>query len=326
MNNEGISLIDTKKGIPRLNFRFDKDYPEDFLKIGSGDFIKKRTGDIDVIYLAHKFMSEADVINQLSNYINQTDINANPTINAKIAQNPDLFFTYKKEIRKAIKNLSNTDYISFTGKDIQSVKSLIQRGILDFNNRINNIKDYDLIITVPSQAPLNQMIINEFKSYIDTKKTLVIDDFLLKNRIKDIRWDNNEYLEVEEREGKNPEQIVKVRKMRDIMLKSIYSKGNLNKDFQVKMVTKPSLRRYFNKFMHINDVLDEQLFLKINNGKILIIDDSFGSGVTMREAARSIKHLNPKTVDAFILLHDYAPSAKKTSWLLEKVDVGYIHD
>ena len=29
MNNEGISLIDTKKGIPRLNFRFDKDYPED---------------------------------------------------------------------------------------------------------------------------------------------------------------------------------------------------------------------------------------------------------------------------------------------------------
>ena len=31
MNNEGISLIDTKKGIPRLNFRFDKDYPEDFI-------------------------------------------------------------------------------------------------------------------------------------------------------------------------------------------------------------------------------------------------------------------------------------------------------
>ncbi len=62
----------------------------------------------------------------------------------------------------------------------------------------------------------------------------------------------------------------------------------------------------------INDKLDEQLFLKINNGKILIIDDSFGSGVTMRESARAIKHLNPKTVDAFILLHDYAPTAKKT--------------
>jgi hypoxanthine-guanine phosphoribosyltransferase len=117
---------------------------------------------------------------------------------------------------------------------------------------------------------------------------------------------------VEEREGKNPEQIAKVRKMRDIMLKSIYSKGNLNKDFQVKMVTKSSLRRYFHKFMHINDKLDEQLFLKINNGKILIIDDSFGSGVTMKESSRAIKHLNPKTVDAFILLHDYAPTAKKT--------------
>ncbi len=77
------------------------------------------------------------------------------------------------------------------------------------------------------------------------------------------------------------------------------------------MVTKPSLRRYFNKFMHINDKLDEQLFLKINNGKILIIDDSFGSGVTMKEAARAIKHLNPKEVDAFILLHDYARSSKK---------------
>ena len=65
---------------------------------------------------------------------------------------------------------------------------------------------------------------------------------------------------------------------------------------------------YYEDFITI----DEQLFLKINNGKILIIDDSFGSGVTMREAARSIKHLNPKTVDAFILLHDYAPTAKKT--------------
>ena len=312
MNNEGISLIDTKKGIPRLNFRFNKDYPEDFIKIGSGNFVQKRSGDVNLIYLAHKFMSEKEVMDELSNYINQTDINANPTINAKIARDPDLFFVYKKEIRRAIKNLSTTDHISFTGKDIENVRMMIKSGILDFNTRINNLKNYDLIITVPSQAPLNQMIISEFKSYINPEKTLVIDDFLLKNRVKHIRWDNDEYLRVEEREGKDPDQIIKVRKMRDIMLKSLYSTVNMNKEFQIKMVTKSSLRRYFHKFMHINDVLDEELFLKINNSNILIIDDSFGSGVTMREAARAIKHLNPKRIDAFILLHDYAASAKKS--------------
>ena len=312
MNNEGISLIDTKKGIPRLNFRFNKDYPEDFIKIGSGNFVQKRSGDVNLIYLAHKFMSEKEVMDELSNYINQTDINANPTINAKIARDPDLFFVYKKEIRRAIKNLSTTDHISFTGKDIENVRMMIKSGILDFNTRINNLKNYDLIITVPSQAPLNQMIISEFKSYINPEKTLVIDDFLLKNRVKHIRWDNDEYLRVEEREGKDPDQIAKVRKMRDIMLKSLYSSVNMNKSFQIKMVTKSSLRRYFHKFMHINDVLDEELFLKINNSNILIIDDSFGSGVTMREAARAIKHLNPKRIDAFILLHDYAASAKKS--------------
>lgn len=312
MNNEGISLIDTKKGIPRLNFRFNKDYPEDFIKIGSGNFVQKRSGDVNLIYLAHKFMSEKEVMDELSNYINQTDINANPTINAKIARDPDLFFVYKKEIRRAIKKLGTTDHISFTGKDIENVRMMIKSGILDFNTRINNLKNYDLIITVPSQAPLNQMIISEFKSYINPEKTLVIDDFLLKNRVKHIRWDNDEYLRVEEREGKNPDQIAKVRKMRDIMLKSLYSSVNMNKEFQIKMVTKSSLRRYFHKFMHINDVLDEELFLKINNSNILIIDDSFGSGVTMREAARAIKHLNPKRIDAFILLHDYAASAKKS--------------
>ena len=312
MKNEGISLIDTKKGIPRLNFRFNKDYPEDFIKIGSGNFVQKRSGDVNLIYLAHKFMSEKEVMDELSNYINQTDINANPTINAKIARDPDLFFVYKKEIRRAIKNLSTTDHISFTGKDIENVRMMIKSGILDFNTRINNLKNYDLIITVPSQAPLNQMIISEFKSYINPEKTLVIDDFLLKNRVKHIRWDNDEYLRVEEREGKDPDQIAKVRKMRDIMLKSLYSSVNMNKEFQIKMVTKSSLRRYFHKFMHINDVLDEELFLKINNSNILIIDDSFGSGVTMREAARAIKHLNPKRIDAFILLHDYAASAKKS--------------
>ena len=312
MNNEGISLIDTKKGIPRLNFRFNKDYPEDFIKIGSGNFVQKRSGDVNLIYLAHKFMSEKEVMDELSNYINQTDINANPTINAKIARYPDLFFVYKKEIRRAIKNLSTTDHISFTGKDIENVRMMIKSGILDFNTRINNLKNYDLIITVPSQAPLNQMIISEFKSYINPEKTLVIDDFLLKNRVKHIRWDNDEYLRVEEREGKDPDQIAKVRKMRDIMLKSLYSSVNMNKEFQIKMVTKSSLRRYFHKFMHINDVLDEELFLKINNSNILIIDDSFGSGVTMREAARAIKHLNPKRIDAFILLHDYAASTKKS--------------
>lgn len=312
MNNEGISLIDTKKGIPRLNFRFNKDYPEDFIKIGSGNFVQKRSGDVNLIYLAHKFMSEKEVMDELSDYINQTDINANPTINAKIARDPDLFFVYKKEIRRAIKNLSTTDHISFTGKDIENVRMMIKSGILDFNTRINNLKNYDLIITVPSQAPLNQMIISEFKSYINPEKTLVIDDFLLKNRVKHIRWDNDEYLRVEEREGKDPDQIIKVRKMRDIMLKSLYSTVNMNKEFQIKMVTKSSLRRYFHKFMHINDVLDEELFLKINNSNILIIDDSFGSGVTMREAARAIKHLNPKRIDAFILLHDYAASAKKS--------------
>ena len=312
MNNEGISLIDTKKGIPRLNFRFNKDYPEDFIKIGSGNFVQKRSGDVNLIYLAHKFMSEKEVMDELSNYINQTDINANPTTNAKIARDPDLFFVYKKEIRRAIKNLSTTDHISFTGKDIENVRMMIKSGILDFNTRINNLKNYDLIITVPSQAPLNQMIISEFKSYINPEKTLVIDDFLLKNRVKHIRWDNDEYLRVEEREGKDPDQIIKVRKMRDIMLKSLYSSVNMNKEFQIKMVTKSSLRRYFHKFMHINDVLDEELFLKINNSNILIIDDSFGSGVTMREAARAIKHLNPKRIDAFILLHDYAASTKKS--------------
>ena len=312
MNNEGISLIDTKKGIPRLNFRFDKDYPEDFISIGSGKYIQKRTGDLNLIYLAHKFMSEKDVMDELSNFVNQIDINANPTINAKISRYPDLFFTYKKEIRRAIKNLSTTNYISFTNKDIENIRTMIKSGIFDFNTRVNNLKNYDLIITVPSQSPLNQMIISEFKSYINSEKTLVIDDFLLKNRVKDIRWDNEEYLRVEEREGKDINKISKVRKMRDIMLKSLYSSINLNKEFQIKMVTKSSLRRYFHKFMHINDVLDEELFLKINNGNVLIIDDSFGSGVTMREASRAIKHLNPKRVDAFILLHDYAASARKS--------------
>ena len=246
-------------------------------------------------------------------YENETDVNGKPTINATIARDPDLFSVYKKQIRKAIKNLTTTEYISLTGKDIQDIRIMINNGIRDYNSRISNIQNYDMIITVPSQAPLNQMIINEFKSYINPNKTLMIDDFLLKNRVKDIRWDNEEYKEVEEREGKNPEQIAKVRKMRDITLRSLYSKINMDKEFQIKMVTKSSLRRYFYKFMHINDKLDEEIFLKVNNGKILIIDDSFGSGVTMREAARSIKHLNPKRIDAFILLHDYAPSSKKTS-------------
>lgn len=310
MNNEGISLADTKKGIPRLIFKFDGTYPTDFIELGSGKFVQKRVGDVNIIYLAHNFMSESDVMSQISNYINQIDINANPTINARIARDPDLFFKYKKEIRRAIKNLSSNEYISLTGKDINDIRIMINNGIRDFNKKVDEISNYDLIITAPSQAPLNQMIINEFKSYINPEKTLVIDDFLLKNRVKDIRWDNEEYLEVEEREGKNPDQIAKVRKMRDITLKSLYSKINMNKEFQVKMVTKSSLRRYFYKFMHINDKLDEQLFLKINNGKVLIIDDSFGSGVTIREAARAIKHLNPKKTDAFILLHDYAPSKK----------------
>jgi hypothetical protein len=67
--------------------------------------------------------------------------------------------------------------------------------------------------------------------------------------------------------------------MRDIMLKSIYSKGNLNKEFQDKDGNQIQFKKIFSiSFMHINDKLDEQLFLKINNGKILIIDDSFGSG------------------------------------------------
>ena len=314
MNNEGISLVDRKVGgVPRLNFKFAKTYPNDFIKLGSGDFVQKRTGDINLIYLAHKFMSQADVMSGLSAYENETDVNGKPTINATIARDPDLFSVYKKQIRKAIKNLTTTEYISLTGKDIQDIRIMINNGIRDYNSRISNIQNYDMIITVPSQAPLNQMIINEFKSYINPNKTLMIDDFLLKNRVKDIRWDNEEYKEVEEREGKNPEQIAKVRKMRDITLRSLYSKINMDKEFQIKMVTKSSLRRYFYKFMHINDKLDEEIFLKVNNGKILIIDDSFGSGVTMREAARSIKHLNPKRIDAFILLHDYAPSSKKTS-------------
>jgi hypothetical protein len=229
MNNEGISLIDTKKGIPRLNFKFDKNYPNDFIQLDTGHFIQKRSGDINLIYLAHKFMSEKEVLDGLSSYINQTD-DGHPTINARIAKHPDLFPIYKKEIRKAIKNLSATDFISLTGKDINNIRLMVNNGIRDFNNRVAIISNYDLIITAPSQSPLNQIIIDAFKSYVNPEKTLIIDNFLLKNRVKDIKWDNEEYMKVEEKESKNPEQIAKVRRMRDIMLKSLYSKGNLNKE------------------------------------------------------------------------------------------------
>jgi len=209
----------------------------------------------------------------------------------------------KTMLRRAIKNLKSTEDVILTSQNIEDIKQLVKNGVSKFNEEHARFSEFDIIIKVPSAAPLNDLIIEEIKKYTDSSKTKIVTDLIFKKQVKDInidfqKWKSERYDNIESQHGK----LVNVSNFFAL-------KRNLKQikddDFQIKSIYPSELRRYVSEFLKFNPHIDRNIFKAIYGGKILIVDDTVGAYKTIRDASELISRAKPKYIYSFALLSDW---------------------
>lgn len=217
----------------------------------------------------------------------------------------------KNSLRTAIKNLKSTNNVILSSLNVDDIKQMVKNGVAKFNNDSETkISDYDLIVKVPSSAPLNDLILNEFTSYTSNNKPKIITDLILKDFIKKVSFDYKKWRQ----DNFKPTMDVSKRRGNLSRLKhSKYALGlkNPDDDFQIKSVDPASYRIYFKDFLRFNPQIDRTIFNAIYGGKILIIDDTFGRGVTIVESVKLLTRAKPSLISTFMLIDDWVASEKK---------------
>ncbi len=209
----------------------------------------------------------------------------------------------KSMLRRAIKNLKSTEHVILTSQNIEDIKQFVKNGVSKFNDEHAPFTAFDIIIKVPSAAPLNDLIIEEIKKYTDPNKTKIVTDLIFKKQIKDInidfqKWKSQKYDNIESQHRK----LVNVSNFFTL-------KRNLKQikddDFQIKSIHPPELRMYVSEFLKFNPHIDRKIFKAIYGGKILIVDDTVGAYKTIRDASELISRAKPKLICSFALLSDW---------------------
>lgn len=188
-------------------------------------------------------------------------------------------------VRTAIKN-----FHSLPSNNQKDILTLINESIKKLNS-VKPLNTFDMVVSVESTAPLNKILIQQFKPYL-RQDTVVVDDLFVKNTIDqvDLNW---EMLDREKSE-KTKEQVL------DLYNKIIKSKQL----FFIKDL-RTGFRRYFINFLKFKDNHQKQTFESIFNKNVLLIDDTVGEVSTFRDMIRLLTEYKPKECFCYAFLKDY---------------------
>lgn len=77
-----------------------------------------------------------------------------------------------------------------------------------------------------------------------------------------------------------------------------------NQPFEIKHLT-TNLRRYVYDFMRIKESERQYAHLWLKGKNILLIDDTIGEGVSIREASNKLAEFGPSSITSFCVIRDY---------------------
>ena len=224
----------------------------------------------------------------------------------------------KNSLRKAIKNLSSVDDRKVSSKNVEEIKEMVRKGLERFNEFSEvKLSEFDVIIKVPSSAPLNDVIIDEIVK-MSGGKPKIVTDLIFKKTLNDIRIDYKDWIKRsydDPRRGWGGREPRRRSDWQKELNKSYFKnfKRNLklfnkDKEFQIKTVSPPEFRRYVKDFLKFNPNIDRNIYKAIYGGKILIIDDTVGAKKTLVESVNLLSTVKPKYIASFALLKDWQAS------------------
>ena len=185
--------------------------------------------------------------------------------------------------RKSIKN--NSSYINPEDKQL-----LINKAVIKFDS-IFDIASYDIIIYPKSSSSLVFEIAKALKA--KSTNTILANDVIVKNKLENIKIDYDKYIS----SAKTPEEAAKRKKDLDNDFKRATKDGN----FQIKKVHQ-FRKGMFSNYMVFDDKVTRQIFNSISNGRVIVVDDIFTTGTTIKEIMSLVNSYTPSEATCFILL------------------------
>ncbi len=188
-------------------------------------------------------------------------------------------------VRTAIKNFNSLPPNSQT-----DILTLINTSIKKLND-VKPLNLFDVMVSVESTAPLNKVLVQQFKPYL-RKDAIIVDDLFVKNTIDqvDLNW---EMLDREKSE-KTKEQVL-----------DLYNKIMKSKQLFFIKDLRTGFRRYFINFLKFKDSHQKQTFESVFNKNVLLIDDTVGEVSTFRDMIRLLTEYKPKECFCYAFLKDY---------------------
>ena len=198
------------------------------------------------------------------------------------------YFTYK--INKKVDKKERVNLLSYIKKNLNQTENydrFINKSVIGlFNNPYLEVRDVDLILIPESSSNLNFDLANKIKSKIPN--SMLVKESFLKNKTEEILIDYKSLLE----NGVNPKTIREITKS--------VEKFRSNDKFEIKKIT-PRFRRFISNFLKL-DLKSREIFNRITDGKILIVDDIVTEGTTFTEMERIIQNYSPKDIILFSLI------------------------
>jgi hypothetical protein len=210
-------------------------------------------------------------------------------------------FSFLQPTTKSTKEESLSVVRKFKAARTSEDISVIKDAFCEFSNAINyngskfglnSITTFDIVFPLPSQFSANKLILKIYRE-INPNATF-LDEPFIKKISQEIRYDPSEV----SREGSSLSLPLV-----DAYFKS-FRETYFDRLFEIKNV-RATLRRYIYNFMAIQEWCKYYLPYLVNGKRILLIDDTIGEGVTLREAANLILPFNPKSITSFTVLRDY---------------------
>lgn len=170
---------------------------------------------------------------------------------------------------------------------------------VDYNgsrHRIYNASDFDTVINLPSQFSANTRICEYFNDFWPYKFP-ILDNVLSKKLSQEVQFDIKKILR---------EDCTKTFSLVDDYING-FKNTYWNKPFEIKHI-KPTLRRYVHNFLQLEPWCNKYLSQFIKGKNILLVDDTIGEGITLKEASDVLNQFSPRTITSFTVMRDYRRS------------------
>jgi hypoxanthine phosphoribosyltransferase len=182
----------------------------------------------------------------------------------------------KSQFIKNIKsnNILKTDIFKFVFKSVEKLDKEI------------NLSTIDCVIFPETRGELVNEILKKIYDYSHSNlKTIE----LVKNTVENIKFDYDAFQIFFENYNSSDKKIIK----RNIE-KMLEEAKSFNYFSIANAVKKPKYRNFFKNFLIFKNDKDKKIFEKLENSRILIIDDINTSGSTLKECLRVLNMINNK--------------------------------